>query len=114
MMRQQATAVGRRAFIHRGVLVLTSAGMTSYPTALAEKPATLTIGMVTDLHHADKPPAGSRHYRETLGKFAEASEKFVAEKPDFVVELGDLIDAADTVETDRSSSPSISATFSST
>ena len=67
---------------------------------MRDNESALKIGLITDLHHADKPPAGSRHYRETLGKFSEASAKFVAEQPDFVVELGDLIDAADTVETE--------------
>lgn len=59
------------------------------------------IGMVTDLHYADKPPAGSRHYRETLNKIAEADGQFQKDKPDFVVELGDLIDAADSVEVEK-------------
>jgi len=59
------------------------------------------IGMVTDLHYADKPPAGSLHHRETLTKIAEAGEQFQKDKPDFVVELGDLIDAADSVEVEK-------------
>jgi len=56
------------------------------------------MGLVTDLHYADKPAAGSRHYRESLGKIVEAGEQFEKDKPDFIVELGDLIDAADSVE----------------
>ena len=54
----------------------------------------IRIGLVTDLHFADKAPAGSRHYRETSGKLAEASKHFGKAKPDFIVCLGDLIDAA--------------------
>jgi predicted phosphodiesterase len=61
----------------------------------------LRIGLVTDLHHADKPANGSRHYRETLGKLAEAGERFRQSPPTFVVELGDLIDAADSVEIEQ-------------
>lgn len=60
----------------------------------------LRFALVTDLHYADKPPAGSRHYRETLDKFAEAAERFSQQRPDFMVELGDLIDAADSVESE--------------
>ena len=56
------------------------------------------IGLVTDLHYADKPPAGSRHYRETPDKLAEAAAQFSGNKPDFIVELGDFIDAADSVD----------------
>ena len=55
---------------------------------------------MTDLHHADKDPRGSRHYRESLGKLDEAKKLFTEFDPDFVVELGDLIDAAETVETE--------------
>ena len=98
------TTLNRRAFLQRGTLLLTAAG-----TALADvsglladetKPA-LRIGLVTDLHYADKPPRGTRYYRETLGKLNEAAEKFTATKPDFLVELGDLIDAAETVELEQ-------------
>jgi len=56
------------------------------------------VGLITDLHYADKDPRGSRHYRETPGKLAQAGEFFVNHGPDFIVELGDLIDAADSVE----------------
>ncbi len=36
----------------------------------------MQFGLITDLHYADKPPAGSRHYRETPDKLAEAAEHF--------------------------------------
>jgi alkaline phosphatase len=55
-------------------------------------------GMVTDLHHADKPATTTRFYRESLGKLEEAVAHFNMERPAFVVELGDLIDQAASVE----------------
>lgn len=93
---------GRRAWLRNGSLLLAAAATTQAPLIFAEDstPA-LRIGLLTDLHYADKPPAGSRHYRETLGKLAEAAEQFGREKPAFVVELGDLIDAADSLETEQ-------------
>lgn len=57
--------------------------------------------MVTDLHYADKPSAGSRHYRETLAKLEEAAEQYQQAKPDCIVELGDLIDSAESVEAEK-------------
>jgi alkaline phosphatase len=60
----------------------------------------MKVGLVTDLHYADKDPRGSRHYRETPEKLAEAAQKFAKDKPEFIVELGDFIDAADSVETE--------------
>lgn len=94
----------RRTFLHDGSLLLLGAGaVVSQPLLLLADDAQrrVRIGMVTDLHYADKPAAGSRYYRETLAKLAEAGEQFQKEKPDFVVELGDLIDAADSVEVEK-------------
>lgn len=94
----------RRVFLQDGSLVLLGAGLasTSVTSLLAdESQRRVRIGMVTDLHYADKPPAGSRYYRETLAKFKEAAARFYQDKPDFMVELGDLIDAADSVETEK-------------
>ena len=89
---------GRRAFLRNGALVLTAAGMDVSAVFAAEKEPSLEVGLVTDLHYADRPPAGSRHYRETLSKLAEAAEHFGRVAPAFLVELGDFIDAADSVE----------------
>lgn len=67
----------------------------------AEERPRVRIGMVTDLHYADKPPRGTRFYRESLTKIAEVGEQFQQAKPDFVVELGDLIDSADSLEAEK-------------
>ena len=61
----------------------------------------LRVGLITDLHYADKEPAGTRHYRETPRKLAEAAARFAQDEPDFVVVLGDLIDAAPSVELEQ-------------
>jgi alkaline phosphatase len=58
------------------------------------------FGLITDLHYADKPPAGTRYYRETPTKLAEAAGRFRQDRPDFLVELGDLIDSSGSVEAD--------------
>lgn len=86
----------RRAFLRDGALVLAA---TSSCASAADAPAT-RFGIITDLHYADKPPAGTRHYRETIAKLAEAGQQFAKDKPAFVVELGDLIDVASAVETE--------------
>ncbi len=104
--------LGRRAFINGSALVLTTTAISEHSVLAAGDESTMKIGLITDLHYADKPPAGSRHYRETLGKFAEAAERFTIEKPEFVVELGDLIDAADSVETEQRYLKTINDQFS--
>ena len=92
-----AVSLGRRTFVRNGVLVLTVAGMDASAVSAEQEPV-LKVGLVTDLHYADKSARGSRHYRETLDKLAEAGEQFRQQKPAFLVELGDFIDAADSVD----------------
>lgn len=90
--------IGRRAFLQRGSLFLVANATAMAASELFAEDSTsqtLVFGLMTDLHHADKPPAGSRSYRETLSKLAEAAEQFRHTQPAFIVELGDLIDAAD-------------------
>lgn len=97
-MSQHQTFISRRAFIRNGVLCL--AGASAGPLLAAEpvrKPA-FRIGLLTDLHYADKPALRTRFYRETPAKLLEAVRRFNAERPAFVVELGDFIDKAETVE----------------
>jgi len=61
----------------------------------------LKIGLVADPQYADKDPAGSRYYRESLWKLEEAIDTFNFYDVDFVQNLGDIIDL------DRSSYDSI-------
>lgn len=97
---QNGSSIQRRAFLRDGALVL-SAGVASSALLKAEdEKLSVSFGMITDLHYADKPAAGSRYYRETPGKLAEAADRFAQQKPAFVVELGDFIDAAASVETE--------------
>ena len=103
---------GRRAFLKNGALVLTTTGINASAIFADQRTPALNVGLVTDLHYADKPPRGSRHYRETPDKLAEAAEHFGKHKPSFVVELGDFIDAADSVETELGYLKRISREFS--
>jgi len=94
--------LGRRAILKAGTLCLTAGvvadGIIGQGLFADEPESVLRVGLITDLHHADKPPKGTRFYRESLGKLAEAAKQFATEKINFVVELGDIIDAADSVE----------------
>lgn len=87
----------RRAFLRNGTLILGAAALSSSAVQAADTNK-LRVGLLTDLHYADKPAAGSRYYRETPRKLAAAADIFAEARPDFLVELGDLIDAAESVE----------------
>jgi len=102
--------LSRRAFVRNGSLFLLAASTTKLQAA-EDQARKVRIGLVTDLHHADKPTRGTRHYRDTLTKLAEAAKQFATDRPDFVVELGDFIDAADSVETEQAYLQQISKVF---
>ena len=104
--------VGRRAFLKHGTLVLAAASVNSTKAVENKEAQNLRVGLITDLHYAEKAPAGTRHYRETLGKLREAAKQFEQDRPAFIVELGDLIDAADSVEVEQSYLKTINREFS--
>lgn len=96
-------SIPRRAFVQRGSLFMLGAGIAGSVSsvAFAKEKRKLRLGLITDLHYADKPPAGTRHYRETIGKLQEAGKQFAKDRPDALVELGDFIDAADSVDVEQ-------------
>ena len=111
----QTNQIGRRVFFQQGSLVLAASLPASAIIAdEVAKPneSNLRVGLVTDLHYAEKAPAGSRHYRETLGKLNEAAKKFAETKPHFIVELGDFIDAAASVDVERRYLKTVNTEFS--
>ena len=96
--------INRRAFIRQGTLLLagsTLAGACGFAIAEGDDKPKVRMGLVTDLHYADKLPVGTCHYRETPAKFAEAAKRFEREKVDCVIALGDLIDSADSLEVEK-------------
>lgn len=88
--------ITRRAFLQNSTLCL--AGFSGLQAADSEAKALIKVGLMTDLHYADKAPTKTRFYREALVKLDEAVEVMNREKPALVVELGDFIDQADSVD----------------
>jgi alkaline phosphatase len=111
---EQIALPGRRAFLKNGTLILAASASCPLSLLSAREPdmSPIRIGLITDLHYADKPPFGSRHYRETPAKLAEAAAEFRKHDLSFVVELGDLVDAADSVETELKYLQQINEQFS--
>lgn len=90
--------LSRRAFLQNSTLCLAGPGGGKVLAADSDAKPLLRVGLMTDLHYADKPPTKTRFYREALAKLDEAVEVMNREKPALVVELGDFIDQADSVE----------------
>ncbi len=101
-MKAQETKQTRRYFIQKSTLYLAGLPLAScayaVPQAGEEKTKRLVrAGMITDIHYANKPPRGTRYYRDSLPKLQDAVRHFNQIKPDFVVQLGDFIDAGKTL-----------------
>lgn len=62
-------------------------------TSTDGRPKAFSFGLVADVQYADKPTNGNRRYREAVGKLNKAVTAFNQSRPDFVLQLGDLIDA---------------------
>jgi predicted phosphodiesterase len=89
--------IGRRAFLVGGSLFLL-ASSSSKRFFASEETRLTRFGLLTDLHHADKPETGTRFYRDTLPKLKEATAQFHKSSIEFVAELGDIVDAAPSPE----------------
>lgn len=85
----------RRKFALMSSLTL---GSGSVSGSEAQPKEVLALGLLTDVHYADKDTRGTRAYRESLVKGKEAADFFKEKKPSAIVCLGDLIDAAPSVE----------------
>lgn len=85
--------ITRRAVLRGGALLL--GGLMLSRPSLAEDADVSPIarfGITTDIHHADLPNRRARHYRQALDKLRVAVDAFNDENPDYVVQMGDVID----------------------
>lgn len=84
--------LSRRKFL--GIAGTTAAGLMFSPDLFAksgQKPL-IRFGMISDVHYANREPAGTRFYNQSLTKIQEAVDRMNQEKLDFVIELGDFKD----------------------
>jgi len=61
------------------------------PSEQSQKPL-FSFGIITDVHHCNAEPEGSRFYNESLHRLKEAVTSLKADSADFLINLGDLID----------------------
>lgn len=72
---------------------LTLAGGASLPRVhWKDESPMIRFGIVSDVHYADKDPAGNRHYKQSLAKMKECVNTMNTEGVDFLIELGDFKD----------------------
>jgi manganese-dependent ADP-ribose/CDP-alcohol diphosphatase len=57
----------------------------------SQKPL-FSFGIITDVHHCNAEPEGSRFYNKSLSRLREAVSSLKADSAEFLINLGDLID----------------------
>jgi len=75
----------RRVFLQSAAGALAAA-------AAPKADAPFRFGVVTDVHYADRPPAGTRHYRLGISKLRAVAEFMNSQGAGFLIELGDFKD----------------------
>lgn len=63
--------------------------------ALAASAAPDSLGLIADVQYADQPTAGARAYRDSLAKLDACLRWLDAQRPGYVIQLGDLIDGGE-------------------
>ena len=99
--------MNRRAFIRTGCGTLAAAALPG--CLVTERP--VTFGLVADIHYADIDDAIGRHYREAENRLADCVREMNAQKPDFLIELGDFKDLGRPAETTLEGLRRIERTF---
>jgi alkaline phosphatase len=110
-------ALTRRAFCKRSVLALSGgalAGQVSKAWAAqtgADAQPILRMGLLTDIHYADRDRRGSRYYRDSLTKIKPAVDKLNTLGIDQAAQLGDFIDSGDDLESEIDHLKTIEAAY---
>jgi alkaline phosphatase len=106
--------ITRRDFLQQsaGIGVAVS-GISLMPQSHAKeaKIKPITFGIVTDLHYADKPKAGSRCYRDSVAKLEQCVTTLNENKLAFTIQIGDFIDKAPDRQTELGYLKTIRKTF---
>ncbi len=97
-MATPTRTIARREFLRRSAAWIGVAGLGRFAASgaaadSAPSGSPFSFGLVSDVHYADAPARGSRHYRDSLVKLQQAVRTFNQRKVAFVIELGDFIDA---------------------
>ena len=58
----------------------------------AEATSMVKAGIITDIHHTSKADSATRKYSASLDKLQVFMDTMAAEKPAFIIELGDMVD----------------------
>ncbi len=92
----QGSVISRRRFMQ--ILAGVAAVGTKGCRRLVETDHKITVGMLADVHYADRERVNQRYYRDSIAKIEECIRDFNSVEPDFIVQLGDFVDKGESVE----------------
>lgn len=84
--------ISRRKFIISSASIAGIAALAPNQLLGNKYKKSVRFGILTDSHYADREPSGTRFYRQSLDKMAEAVKILNKEKIDFAIHLGDFKD----------------------
>jgi predicted phosphodiesterase len=90
--------LSRRAFLRGGCLFLGGLNLAALAAKAEANPiapvakGSVRIGLLSDVHYADKPVRGNRYYEESWQKMREIIRSFNSAEADLALQLGDFID----------------------
>jgi len=88
-VKRNAPSFSRRDFLKTSLVLTLSHGLFGLNCSARR---TVRFGVMTDSHYADREPAGTRFYRDSLAKLRECVKVMNQQKVDFLIELGDYKD----------------------
>jgi 3',5'-cyclic AMP phosphodiesterase CpdA len=97
-VRLQGSVISRRRFVQIMIGAAT-VGVTGCNMLGSDK---ITVGMLADVHYADRERVNQRYYRESIAKVEQCIRDFNSVEPDFIVQLGDFVDKGESVEEELS------------
>lgn len=82
----------RKEFLYSSSILI--GGLTLRPFSFSTARRKIRIGMISDLHYADRPRPGNsnRYYRDSLEKLKECVREMNREQVDFLIQVGDFKD----------------------
>lgn len=106
--------LSRRAVLQRGLFAFGGMAIGDWKALLPTEVPVLTLGLVTDVHWANKPASGTRHYQASLRKLEDAFRLFRANGVDHIVHMGDLVDSYPKKEDEQAAIGEVSGLFHAT
>lgn len=98
MSQPNHPSISRRGFLRAGAAMLGGSSLARPVLAASGSADSISIGIYTDSHYADREHVGTRYYRDSEAKLGTFAQQMKKAKPAFCIMLGDFIDSGPTFD----------------